>query len=235
MLYRHSVLIVDANDEAREFLSTQLIDNGGFAVQEASTIQEALARALAQHDQIGAIIIDGDMPDGSGAELLMNLRRKHFRAPIIRLVDADEPIQTVGLAWLVEPCLVKPVAFGVLLKTLVAQIHLFESGDSAVFPLGPYSFRSASRTLHTVTDGAITKLSEKEAALLKSLLRARGRIVLRRRLLEEVWGLQSSAETQTVESHIYRLRKKLQKNAPNFDFVVTETGGYRLEVAQRAK
>jgi DNA-binding response OmpR family regulator len=73
------------------------------------------------------------------------------------------------------------------------------------------------------------RLTEKEAAILKFLYRAGTRAVARQVLLNEVWGYNAAVTTHTLETHIYRLRQKIEPDPANARLLVTEGGGYRLD------
>jgi DNA-binding response OmpR family regulator len=72
------------------------------------------------------------------------------------------------------------------------------------------------------------RLTEKEAAILKFLYRAGARAVARQVLLNEVWGYNAGVSTHTLETHIYRLRQKIEPDPTNVRLLITEGGGYRL-------
>ena len=73
------------------------------------------------------------------------------------------------------------------------------------------------------------QLTDKEAAILRYLYRAGGKTVLRQVLLNEVWGYNSAMTTHTLETHIYRLRQKIELDPSKPQLLLTESGGYRLD------
>ena len=77
-------------------------------------------------------------------------------------------------------------------------------------------------------NGDKVRLTEKETAILKYLYRAEQKVITRDVLLEEVWGYNSGVTTHTLETHIYRLRQKIEKDPSNARLLVTESGGYKL-------
>ncbi|MBO6905972.1 MAG: winged helix-turn-helix domain-containing protein, partial [Parvibaculum sp.] len=93
--------------------------------------------------------------------------------------------------------------------------------------IGPYSFRPSAKVLMDAQEKKI-RLTEKETSILKYLYRAGAKVVGRDILLAEVWGYNSGVTTHTLETHIYRLRQKIEKDPSNAEILVTETGGYRL-------
>jgi DNA-binding response OmpR family regulator len=121
----------------------------------------------------------------------------------------------------------KPFRFAVLLARIRAQLRQHEASEDAVFTVGPYSFRPGSKML-TGANAKKVRLTEKETAILRFLYRAGQSPVSRETLLQEVWGYNSGVTTHTLETHIYRLRQKIEKDAANPEILVTEAGGYKL-------
>jgi DNA-binding response OmpR family regulator len=121
----------------------------------------------------------------------------------------------------------KPFRFAVLLARIRAQLRQHEASEDAVFSVGPYSFRPGSKMLTTAAAKKV-RLTEKETAILRFLYRAGQMPVSRETLLQEVWGYNSGVTTHTLETHIYRLRQKIEKDAANPEILVTEAGGYKL-------
>ena len=122
----------------------------------------------------------------------------------------------------------KPFRFNELLARLRAQVRIVEDGADAVFVIGPYSFRPSAKLLEDPSGNRSIRLTEKEAGILKFLYRAGTRVVVREVLLNEVWGYNAEVDTHTVETHIYRLRQKIEPDPANARLLVTVGGGYRL-------
>ncbi|MGB3809591.1 MAG: response regulator transcription factor, partial [Parvibaculum sp.] len=121
----------------------------------------------------------------------------------------------------------KPFRFGVLLARIRAQLRSHEQSEDAVFAIGPYTFRPGAKILVDAQEKKV-RLTEKETNILKFLFRAGPKVVNREVLLAEVWGYNSGVTTHTLETHIYRLRQKIEKDPSNAEILVTEAGGYRL-------
>jgi DNA-binding response OmpR family regulator len=123
----------------------------------------------------------------------------------------------------------KPFKLAVLLARIRAQLRQHEQSEDAVFTIGRFTFKPASKLL--VDDGGSkTRLTEKETSILKYLYRANEKVVSRETLLHEVWGYNAGVTTHTLETHIYRLRQKIEPDAQSPKLLITETGGYRLQV-----
>ena len=114
-----------------------------------------------------------------------------------------------------------------LLARIRAQLRQHEQSDDAVFTIGPYSFKPASKLL-LGEGGDKIRLTEKETAILKYLFRAGEKVVTREVLLQEVWGYNAGVTTHTLETHIYRLRQKIEADPSQASLLVTEAGGYKL-------
>ena len=221
------VLLVDDDEDLRQSLSEQLQLHEEFATVEAGTAKEGLERAKGEY--FDAILLDVGLPDGDGRDLCRVMRRNGVKAPIIMLTaqesDAD---QILGLDAGANDYVTKPFKLGVLLARLRAQLRQHEQSEDAVFTIGPYSFRPAAKLLVHAESQAKIRLTEKETAILKYLYRAGGKVIGRDTLLGEVWGYNAGVTTHTLETHVYRLRQKIEPDPTNAQILVTEPGGYRL-------
>ena len=121
----------------------------------------------------------------------------------------------------------KPFRFAVLLARIRAQLRQHEASEDAIFTIGPYTFRPSSKILLN-PKGNKVRLTEKETSILRYLFRARQKPVSRETLLQEVWGYNSGVTTHTLETHIYRLRQKIEKDVVAPAILVTEASGYKL-------
>ena len=147
---------------------------------------------------------------------------------IIMLTGHDTDSDTIlGLESGANDYVTKPFRFAVLLARIRAQLRQHEASEDAVFTIGPYSFRPSSKLLLS-PKGSKVRLTEKETAILRYLYRAGQKPVSRETLLQEVWGYNSGVTTHTLETHIYRLRQKVEKDAAVPSILVTEAGGYKL-------
>ena len=138
--------------------------------------------------------------------------------------DADT---ILGLEAGANDYVTKPFRFAVLLARIRAQLRQYEQSEDATFNVGPYVFKPAQKLL-TDGDGKKIRLTEKEAAIIRYLFRAGQKAVTRDELLEEVWGYNSGVTTHTLETHVYRLRQKIEKDPSNAEILVTENGGYKI-------
>jgi len=221
------ILIVDDDDTLREMLSEQLQLHEEFAPIEAVNGAEALEQA--KTDYFDVIILDVGLPDIDGREVCRLMRRNGVTSPIIMLTGADTDADTIlGLDAGANDYITKPFRIGVLLARLRAHIRQHERSDDAVFTVGPYTFQPANKLLVKNDDGRKVRLTDKETAILKYLYRTGDKVVSRDVLLDEVWGYNAGVTTHTLETHVYRLRQKIEPDPSNAVILITEPGGYRL-------
>ncbi|MGB8182325.1 MAG: response regulator transcription factor [Stellaceae bacterium] len=221
------ILIVDDDSALRHSLAEQLQLHEEFMAVEAATAAEALDLAKRQYHD--AVILDVGLPDMDGRELCRLMRREGVRSPILMLTAADSESDTVlGLDSGANDYIAKPFRLHVLLARLRAQLRQHEQSDDAVFAIGPYTFRPGTKLLVDEAKRKKVRLTEKETAILKYLYRAGARTIGRDVLLNEVWGYNSGVTTHTLETHVYRLRQKIERDPAHAEILVTEAGGYRL-------
>jgi DNA-binding response OmpR family regulator len=226
------ILIVDDDPALREMLREQLAVDGEFSASQAGSVREAEALVTSGAARFDALLLDVGLPDGDGRDLCARLRRNGVKVPIIMLTGSDEEADVVrGLESGANDYIAKPFRMAELLARLRAQLRSFENSEDAVFTIGPYTFRPSAKLLLDPAKGSKIRLTEKEAAILKYLYRAGTRPVGRQVLLNEVWGYNAAVTTHTLETHIYRLRQKIEPDPANARLLLTEGGGYRLDPA----
>ena len=221
------VLLVEDDELLAGTLTDQFAEHDEFDVEHLTTGAEAIEK-LSAEGHIDLVLLDVGLPDMDGRDACKRLRTAGFKSPIIMLTgaDGDEDVVT-GLDAGANDYVTKPFKFAVLLARLRAHLRSHEQSEDAVFKIGPYEFRPAVKMLVTAEDKRI-KLTEKEASILKYLYRAGGKPVSRDTLLDEVWGYNSGVTTHTLETHVYRLRQKIEPEPGKTTLLLTDTGGYRL-------
>jgi DNA-binding response OmpR family regulator len=221
------VLIVDDDDGLRQSLAEQLQLHEEFLTVEADTGARALETAKGTY--FDAILLDVGLPDMDGREVCRLLRRAGVKSPVVMLTGADSDSDTIlGLDAGANDYVTKPFKLGVLLARLRAQLRQHEHSEDAVFTIGPFTFRPSGKLLLDQASNQKIRLTEKETAILKYLFRAGEKVVGRDTLLNEVWGYNAGVTTHTLETHVYRLRQKIERDPANAEILVTEPGGYRL-------
>ena len=222
------ILLVDDDEALRAALAEQLGLHEEFVCVQAGTAAQGLE--LARRDSFEALILDVGLPDMDGRELCKLMRRHGVRAPIVMLTAADSDSDAVlGLDSGANDYITKPFRITVLLARLRAHLRQHERSEDAVLTIGPYEFQPAAKMLVEKDGRKKVRLTEKEAAILKYLYRAGERPVPRDTLLNEVWGYNAGVTTHTLETHIYRLRQKIERDPSQAALLVTDKGGYRLQ------
>lgn len=221
------ILLIDDDEELRSALADQLRLTAEFTTSGEGTGKAGLEAAKA--DGTDLIVLDVGLPDLDGREVCRLMRRSNVKVPIIMLTAADTDADTIlGLESGANDYVPKPFRFGVLLARIRAQLRQFEQSEDAIFKVGPYTFQPSLKLL--IDEGRKdqkVRLTEKETDILKFLYRSGG-TVGREVLLDEVWGYNAGVTTHTLETHIYRLRQKIERDPSKATLLVTEAGGYRL-------
>ena len=225
MAQSKTLLIVDDDQDLRGAIAEQL-QAEGFDTVEAAMAGEGIRQARDAKPDL--ILLDVDLPDMDGREACRQMRRDGVTAPVIMLTAAatdDDAVQ--GLDSGANDYVTKPYKFAVLLARIRAQLRDYEHSEGATFRLGAYEFRPAAKVL--IDDKAKKiRLTEKETNILKYLYRAREKAVSREELLAEVWGYNAGVTTHTLETHVYRLRQKIEADPAHARLLLTEAGGYKL-------
>ncbi|MEM1149429.1 MAG: response regulator transcription factor [Pseudomonadota bacterium] len=222
-----TILLVDDDNDLREALAEQFELHEGFETLQADTAGGGIS--MAGKERIDLILLDVDLPDKDGREACKQMRAHGINIPIIMLTGQDGDADTIlGLDAGANDYVTKPFKFNVLLARVRSQLRSFEQSEDATFQIGPYEFRPAMKVLQEGEDKKI-RLTEKETNILKYLYRAGGKTVPRDELLSEVWGYNANVTTHTLETHVYRLRQKIEPNPANARILLTDSGGYRLQ------
>jgi len=226
MAQTKKILLIDDDVDLREALSELLIMTDDFDVFEGGDGAEALEKIKRQAYDM--VVLDVGLPDIDGRELCRLIRKQGVKCPILMLTGHDTDSDTIlGLNAGANDYITKPFKFPVLLARIRAQLRQHEQSEDAIFTLGPYTFKPAVKMLLAGDDKKI-RLTEKETNILKFLYRATEGVVPRDTLLHEVWGYNAGVTTHTLETHIYRLRQKIEPDPSHASLLVTESGGYRL-------
>ena len=226
MMQVRKILIADDDDDLRAALAEQLALYEEFDPVQAQSARGAIERSQADHPDL--VLMDVGLPDMDGRVAVRQLRDGGFKSPIILLTGHDSEADTVlGLESGANDYVTKPFRFAVLLARMRAHLRQHETSDDAMFRIGPYTFQPGAKQL-VGEGGQKLRLTEKETAILRFLYRAGQAVVGREILLKEVWGYNANVTTHTLETHIYRLRQKIEVDPTKAVLLVTEAGGYKL-------
>jgi DNA-binding response OmpR family regulator len=223
------ILAVGGNPAARNALLRALVADPAFLVEHAAGAGEAIARAQSLDRLWSAVVVDAPLPDCEVPEFCELLRRQARPIPIIVVGDTAGEQEVVrafdagAIDYLVKP--VRPAELGARLR---AHIREHETSDSARLMIGPYCFHPAARRLQDPATNLHLRLTLKEVAILTCLYRAEGKPVSRHALLREVWKYSPAPNSHTVETHLYRLRRKIEPDREHPSVILNTHGGYRL-------
>lgn len=224
---KNLILIVDDDEDLRRALAEQLELLEDFRAEHAATAAEGVAKA--KEGRAAMILLDVNLPDMDGRDACKLMRRSGVRTPIIMLTGADGDADTIlGFESGANDYVTKPFRFSVLQARIRAHLRSHEQSEDAVFQIGHYEFRPAMKLLVDPKQKKV-RLTEKETNILKYLYRAGAKAVGRDELLREVWGYNANVTTHTLETHIYRLRQKIEPDPAHARLLLTEAGGYRLQ------
>ena len=221
-----NILVVDDDEDLRDSLAEQLALHEEFETEIAGDAREAIDKLKSQ--RVDLVLLDIGLPDMDGREACKLIRKNGFKGPVIMLTAQDTDSDMIlGLESGANDYVTKPFRIAVLLARIRAQLRQHEQSEDAVFTIGPYTFKPASKLLLD-QNGRKIRLTEKETSILKYLYRAEESVITRDVLLHEVWGYNAGVTTHTLETHIYRLRQKIETDPSNAELLVTEAGGYKL-------
>ena len=220
------LLIVDDDDALREALKDQFSVHEEFVVTDAATATLGLKALKAEHADL--VILDVNLPDMDGREACKLMRRNGYKGPVVMLTaESSDADAILGLDSGANDYVIKPFRFAVLLARIRSHLRQHEQSEDAIFQVGPYQFKPASKMLLR-EDNKKIRLTEKETSIIKFLYRAGEQAVSRETLLQDVWGYNAGVSTHTLETHIYRLRQKIERDPSHAEILVTEGGGYKL-------
>ncbi|MCZ2327881.1 response regulator transcription factor [Bartonella sp. F02] len=224
----YTLLIVENDNDLRPILVEQLQIHEEFKVLQAKTAEGGIK--IAQEKNVDLAIFDIQLPDLDGYEAVKKLRTQGFRSPIIMITDNNTNCDTfLDLEKGVNDYVTKPFRFAVLLARIRTQLRHHEQNEEAVFHICSYTFKPGQKLLLDQHNNPI-RLTEKEAAILKYLYHTKNQIVSRETLLKQIWGYNENIVTHTLETHIYRLRQKIEKDPFNAQILITEQNGYYLNL-----
>jgi DNA-binding response OmpR family regulator len=221
------ILVVEDDSDIADLIARAL-RKGGYEVEVRSNGREAL-RSIAEHPP-GVVVLDLMLPQLNGLELCRMLRADEQTAsiPVIMVTArSDEAERIAGLDIGADDYLGKPFSPGELVARVRAVLRRSSRAPAAPSTTIEYGPLTVDVSRHTVTDrDRPATLTAKEFLLLEYLLRHRGHVLSRDRLLTDVWGYRYTGGTRTVDVHVRRLREKLPLLSEAL--VTVKQFGYRL-------
>jgi len=226
------ILLVEDDAAIRAVVAELLTAEGNFEVIDAATLADARHYFETPETRIDGVLLDITLPDGDGSEFCAWMRRTGHRMPVIMLTGRAAEADIVrGLESGANDYVSKPFRCTELTARLRTQLRIFDDSEHATFTIGPYTFRPATKMLQDPARKVRIRLTDKEKNLLRVLYRAGERPVSRQSLMDAVWGYHPGVTTHTLETHIYRLRQKMEQDPANWSLLITTEGGYRLKAA----
>ena len=223
------ILIVDTDADRRAALVRLVGANGALQPREAGNLAQAVSQLMSRDTPIDAVISSAVLHDRNWGSVCTSLRHVAPRVPILLVADTaseSEIVEALGAgANDVVSDLSRPAE---LRARLSAHIRNHEALEEPVLIIGPYQFRPAQRLMEDLSSKRRIRLTDKETAILKYLYGTTDTPVSRSTLLRDVWGYSNGTSTHTVETHVYRLRRKIAPNSTEFQPLVNLDGGYRL-------
>ena len=220
------ILLINNDKDLGEALVFQLTLVEKYQIIE--TKDETSALAQINNNLCNLIIINSQSSKLKGYNLTKSLRLAGYKKPIIILINRNSNLDNSDdHNHKADEYIIKPFRYPVLLKSIETQLHKFKKSENTQYDIGNYVFKPNSKILESNENGSI-RLTEKENNILKFLYKNLGNVIRRETLLHEVWGYNSKVTTHTLETHIYRLRQKIEDDPSNACFLITEPGGYKL-------
>ena len=220
------ILLINNDKDLGEALAFQLSLGEKYQIVESNDETSALAQI--DNNFYDLVIINSQSSNLKGYNFTKNLRLSGYKQPIIMLINQNSNLDIPDdQNHKADEYIIKPFRYMVLLKSVETQFHKFKKLENTQYSIGNYVFKPNSKILELDKNRSI-RLTEKENNILKLLYKNLGNIVSRDTLLHEVWGYNSKVTTHTLETHIYRLRQKIEDDPSRAYFLITELGGYKL-------
>lgn len=160
-----------------------------------------------------------------GKDFLKDFRINHIKVPALILEPADSEEMATGK---LDMFAFKPLVLSQLLNQIKSSINLFENSEDGFLHFGEYELHPVDKEILNIRTKITVKLTEREVSILRYLYKSRGKAVGKTEFLQNVWEYSSDVSTHTIETHIYRLRKKVEQTTSGAQLINAEDGGYRL-------
>ena len=230
-LQEKGVLLMAGEEGACHSLSESLEMFREFSVQRVASAREGITKVY--EDFFDLVLIHKSVADIDAHSVCRILRRNGVRIPLIVLdPDGGDTDVILGLEYGASDYVTGRTHLGVLLARIRAHLRQFDQSEDARFQCGPFVFRPGDKVLVHKTTNESVHLTPKETRILLLLCRYQGLSVRRGELLEKIWGFRSDVPTHTLESHIHRLRQKIETDPSSPSVILSVEGGYQLTLGQ---
>tara|TARA_Y100001960_G_scaffold114730_1_gene122830 strand:+ start:337 stop:1017 length:681 start_codon:yes stop_codon:yes gene_type:complete len=224
MKFKKNILLVEADEVLSKCLAELVGSQEGIFLTAVGSGAEGLR--MIQEDHFDLLILDELNFDFKNIELCRAIRFQDSLIPII-LLSKDQALDK-DIEGGVNDHILKPFHFRDLMARIRFQLTKSDQTEISDYRLGSYKFDPNAQLLSDLSEDKSIRLTEKETSILKFLIYHANSFVARGDLLDEVWEYNSGITTHTLETHIYKLRKKLEIDPSQAKILVTEPGGYRL-------
>ncbi|HET7891343.1 MAG TPA: response regulator transcription factor [Candidatus Sulfotelmatobacter sp.] len=237
------VLVVEDEAHLAQGLRFNL-EAEGYAAEVVGDGEAATERLLEKKENFDAVVLDIMLPGKDGFSVVSELRAARNYVPVLMLTARGRPEDVLkGFASGADDYLAKPFDLSILLARLQGLLRRSQwlrgpsGGDAAADPESPEDFGTFSFDGKTIDFGALElrsgdatiHLTVMESELLRHLVRNDGRIVSRKQILEEVWGLHEDTDTRAIDNFVVRLRRYIEDDPGNPRHLLTVRGvGYRF-------
>ena len=167
------------------------------------------------------LLIDEDL------EALQKYHSQNLKAPTIFLTDNPDGLEDADN---INHLIIKPFELSYFLDELRSCLNIYDNSEEGFISFNQYQLRPLNKDIVNLRNGEETKLTEKEVAVIKYLYKFQDRIVSKNELLQDVWGYSPDVTTHTIETHIYRLHQKVERDNIDAQLILTVDGGYQLKI-----
>ena len=226
MLQRKNLLLVEDDTIVLSALCELLLASDEYFITKAKNCDDV--HLFFKDNHFDLVILNPKMLKGCVQNFLDLLFRVGFSGPIIFSCSVKEitELEAQNTGRLLA-CVERPFKIVSLLECMRRLLSKYEFSSQALLSIGNIQFYPGSKLIK-LQNGQTVNLTEKETNILKYLYRYRDRIVSKEVLLNEVWSHTTSLTTHTLETYIYRLRKKISGSFAGDELIVTKKGGYQL-------
>ena len=222
MVSLNNITIISDDIEFVDTLGGLLEDSGNYSINKVNSTNLKTNNTFDSFPKV--IIVDSFSALLNECFVVEALSEMVSLVPIIYMDMGDYDVNDTRFVKFL-----KPIYFPQFLKNIKKEMNDFAINKNREIEIGPYSFNYLMKRLVTKTGNEI-RLTEMETKILNFLYKSNGKLIKRDTLLTEVWGYKSEVMTHTLETHIYRLRKKISFDCLSQTLLVSESGGYRLDL-----
>jgi len=223
----NKILLVEDENAMADGICDAL-EHHGYEVSRADSAEAG--EQLLEDEQFDLVVLDVMLPGKDGFELCRTMRSKGIDVPVIMLTARGEEVdKVVGLEIGADDYVTKPFSMRELIARIKAHLRRTPNNNTSQKEFSFGNIKVDFRAHKVYRNGESIKLTSTEFALLKFLIDERQNIISRDKILNEVWGYSVYPDSRMVDTHILNLRKKIEEDPHNPEFIKTQHGvGYRF-------